>query len=201
MNWTAAGVQTGCERAELFGEETTLKIQIAIFAALFVAPAAYGQSASPPQSACPAGYEYLCKSPTTPQRPSDSQSRSAGCDQACQDHNREVEEHNRKVDEQRREYKEKLKHQKAEQKTIEKANKIAAKAWELLDKGNCDRAIPLYREALALTAFSPWQQNIGYCYQQLKQPVNAILEYRKVYADPTTSAENQKKVRWQMWTL
>lgn len=166
-----------------------------IVVVLTLSSLAFGQSACQ-QLGVDCSHPHEDSHPSPPQR-----NTPPACDADCQQERQEAHERYEQRKRQEARAKEQEKEAKAQSKVIAKANKLANKAWDLLNKGQCDKAIPLYREALALTSFSPWSQNIGYCNQQLKQPVKALLEYRKVYADPTTDPENKKKVRWQMWSI
>ncbi len=180
----------------MFATEDTLKkfILTAVMALAF-GPAAYGQSACG-QLGMPA---------CAPPHPSGGGSSGGGgsvgggggCDEECRQHNREIDERNA-------ERKQEEKERKARNKVIEKANKFALKAWELIKDDqheDCARAIPLYRQALALDNFPQWTQNVAYCYGKLGQPLNQVQEERKMYLDSRTDPEERKRIRWRMWSL
>ena len=150
------------------------------------------------QSACPAGHGDLCHPPSTGGSGGSGGGGGGGrnvpiCDSDCQDAREEAADRRRQ-----REAAEEAR--KAENKVIDKANKLGAKAWDLLNRDKCAEAIPLYNRALALAPHSPWSQNLGYCYDKIARPEYALFEYRKVYADPATTPENRKRIRQAMWS-
>jgi hypothetical protein len=141
------------------------------------------------------------------------------CDSSCEDARREARrEQAEKDNKAHREWQEWHDAQKAaerearearkEAKNLEKANKLAAEAWELEkqswvagQEGKCKKALELYKQALDITAFTPWIQNRAACQWTLGNWRDAFGGFEYVAADKDTSPENLKRVKWAMWSI
>ena len=176
--------------------------QILIVLVLITFPSAFACG----QSAC-AQLGVDCSHPNIQQRPS-----APPCDQACRDlarqRNEQYWEQREEYEKQRAEAKQQRNEQKAEEKAAEQekrriaeANRLSDQAWAEMQKGNCEKAVELYGQALKLTKFLQWSKNQTVCLATLHRFDQAYAQWESMIKDPKTPDADIRAMRLAEWGI
>jgi hypothetical protein len=177
-----------------------MKRALTLFAILiFTSMFAHGQSAC-------AQLGVDCSHPTVEQRPQNT------CGPQCraqeEQENEEYWERRKAYDQERAAEKERERERKAEEKAtkeknkrIDAANKLAAQAWEAMQKENCANAIALYDRALALNKFEQWSVNRAACQSKSGNYDAAYASFEALINDPSTPDADIRGMRNWEWSI